>query len=75
MTQRLLLLLSALLAALLALALTAWWVLPDLLAQDACLDLGGSWQAGPRTSVGSPVMTSSTRITSAAGPAHMPELR
>lgn len=46
MTQRLLLLLSALLAALLALALTAWWVLPDLLAQDACLDLGGSWQAG-----------------------------
>lgn len=42
MTQRLLLL-AVLLA---ALALTAWWVLPKLLAQDACLDRGGSWQAG-----------------------------
>ncbi len=36
---------------------------------------GGSWRAGARPSGGSPVMTSSTRITSAAGPAHMPELR
>ncbi|MDQ1078448.1 hypothetical protein [Pseudoroseomonas cervicalis] len=41
------------LAIALVLLLAAWLWLPGLLAQDACLDRGGSWQAG--RCIGAPI--------------------